>query len=580
MRVAPAWIVLSVLLFASVATPARAQILERLRSAVEDVLEGADERPASATCTPASSDSDVIFRDDFESGSLGSAWVARPGEEGVVRVVDRLPDVPPIPYAGDYALAIGRKEDGNYSTEPTLNAADLCLDLSGRDYVMLYFQIRSQRRKDDPDDSDGIFLSNDGGQTFVQALRFRPRDWAEEVYGGIAFDVAAAAEQLDLSLNEDFVVRIQQIGANDFAGRHDSRDGFFIDDVIAMGAPTYVRPPFRDGFESGTLGSAWSVADPFRKGETAPELQAQWGFVEPVERLPDVLPIPHTGAYALAMGRPSGGGVPQVRSFEPTVNAADLHLDLSGKDEVVLRFYLRDEADEARPDRGRESAYDGLFLSDDGGAHFVRALEIDGRDYTDGEYNELTLNLVEVANQLGLSLTDRFIVRFQQGGSQDFADVRVDQRDGFFIDDVVVEASLTPQEEVAARVAAALNAWKERGKFEKAEDYEARIAGDLSAIEDSLTQQVVNEIGAERIDWATARNTYNPDRETFEIHVEHLEPFDLAVPISQAEAFDARFSEVEFANVAYALGDGDALKVLHVEATEPASGRTYVYDAR
>jgi hypothetical protein len=238
-----------------------------------------------------------------------------------------------------------------------------------------------------------------------------------------------------------------------------------------------------------------------------------------------------------------------------------------------LRFYLRDEGDDT-------GELNGLFLSDDGGLHFEKALDLDPSSRRDGEYSEVVLDLAEVGPQLGLSLTNRFIVRVQQSGSKDFAGHSHPHRDGFFIDDLVVEASLTPQEEVAARVAAAMNAWKERGKFEKEEDYEARIAGDLSAIEDSLMQQAVNEIGAERIDWTTARNTYDPDRETFAVHVEHLEPFELAVPISEAEAFDARFAEVEFANVAYALGDGDALRVLHVEATDPNSGQTYVYDAR
>lgn len=137
----------------------------------------------------------------------------------------------------------------------------------------------------------------------------------------------------------------------------------------------------------------------------------------------------------------------------------------------------------------------------------------------------------------------------------------------------------TPREEVEAMVESQLRSWSQRGKFEKVEDYEARVNDEnRAAIRDSLMAQALAQVGEERIDWNTARNTYNPDAEVFSIRVEALEPFELAVPISEAEAFDANFRGVQYINPVYGLSEGDDLIVEYVEVTDPASGKTYVYE--
>jgi hypothetical protein len=138
---------------------------------------------------------------------------------------------------------------------------------------------------------------------------------------------------------------------------------------------------------------------------------------------------------------------------------------------------------------------------------------------------------------------------------------------------------LTPREEVEAMVESQMRSWSQRGKFEKVEDYEARVNDETrTAARDSLMAEALAEVGEERIDWTTARNTYDPDREVFTITVEHLDPFALAVPIAEAEAFDANFRGVQYLNPVYSLGDGDSLVVEYVEVTDPASGSTYLYE--
>jgi hypothetical protein len=384
----------------------------------------------------------------------------------------------------------------------------------------------------------------------------------------ITVDIAAAAEQLGLRLSEEFVIRFRQGGVADFAGtRFQNMDGFFIDNVVLMGSPVYARAPFRDGFESESLGSAWRVADPFRKGETAPELQSQWGFVQPVQRLPDVPPIPRTGNYSLALGRPAGSDALHTPSL---ITAADLHLDLSGKEEATLRFYLRHEFDE--PDE-----YDGLFFSSDGGKNFFKALSFELSRNEGNEYKEVVLDLGSFARQSNTTLTDKVIIRIQQMGGADFGvNRRLNSTDGFLIDDLVVDAPLSPKEEVLAQLDLALQGWRQQGRYEKTEDYEARLSKGEQAARDSLAQIVLAEIVASKIDLSAVRTAYDPDKEVFTLTVDHLEPFTLPVPISEAEAFDKNLAMLEYNSSVYSLGSGEALKLVSAEVFNPANGKTYL----
>jgi hypothetical protein len=557
-------------LFLSTAFPAEAQILKRLRKAVDDVIVTPNERRATCTFATLTNADGVLFSDDFESGSFRDMWAPRPSEEvGVVEVIDRMQDARNLPYEGDFALAIGREGDTRFTgtfNESAISSADLCLDLSGQVDASLHFYIRDQI--DENTASDAILLSDDGGETFHPALRLQPSSWGDQIYGMVTVDLSAAADQLGLSLSEQFVIRFQQGGVADFIdarSRPQHMDGFFIDNVVVMGSPIYARAPFRDGFESGTLGPAWRVADPFRKGETAPELQSQWGFVKPVQRLPDVPPVPRTGNYSLAMGRPAGS---DARHTPSLVTAADLHLDLAGKEEATLRFFLRHELDEA-------SEFDGIFLSSDGGKNFTRALsfELSRKEYS--TYKENVLDLTEMVKQTDLTFSDQFIVRIQQMGAADFAGTMFNSRDGFLIDDLVVDAPLSPKEEAVARLEVALRDWRQQGRYEKTEDYEARLRDGEAAAKDSLSQLVLAEIVQSRIDLSAVRTMYDPDTEIFTLTVDHLKPFTLAVPIAEAEAFDKNLQILEYHNPVYAFGSGDTLELVSAEVVNPANGKTY-----
>ena len=368
------------------------------------------------------------FSDGFEADTLGPAWrradpfnsdmpvLESEAQWGFISPVRRFSSVSGIPRTGDYALAMGRAFDSNWNG---VNALDLHLDLSGEESATLEFWIRSEA--DDSDPEDAILISDDGGKNFSRALKLSPSLWASSVYGLVVVDLAKAAAFNNMALSDRFVVRFQQQGQYDFDPSF-RRDGFFIDDIVVRGAPQYATLPFADGFEADTLGPAWRRADPFNSDMPVIESEAQWGFISPVRRLSTVSDIPHTGNYALAMGRAFDAG-------GNGVNALDLHLDLSAQNQAELRFFLRDEDDDS--DGG-----DVLLFSDDGGKSFAFAFALDPRLRPNSVYSEIAIDIDSLAQVLSISLSDKFVIRFQQRGQYDFDPSF--RRDGFLIDDIRV----------------------------------------------------------------------------------------------------------------------------------------------
>ena len=102
---------------------------------------------------------------------------------------------------------------------------------------------------------------------------------------------------------------------------------------------------FEDSFENGEFDSNHWTARPSLEGASGGRLEVSGGRGNA-----------RTGSFAVLMGRDADG--------EVTTNALDLRLDLSGRDQVELRFWLRDFFNE-------EVEGDGIYFSDDGGATFT-----------------------------------------------------------------------------------------------------------------------------------------------------------------------------------------------------------------
>lgn len=133
----------------------------------------------------------------------------------------------------------------------------------------------------------------------------------------------------------------------------------------------------------------------------------------------------------------------------------------------------------------------------------------------------------------------------------------------------------TLSQRIQRSVEARLVEWAKKGEFEKSEAHAQRVTDQNRAVaRDSIEQIVTNEIAAREIDWAGAMSRYDADREVFTITVKGLAPFDVAVPIAEAKAFDADFRTLRYENTVFVM-DGENLRLKAVDVTHAGLGKTY-----
>lgn len=379
------------------------------------------------------------FVDGFENEILGNAWrwananypssTSNPGTVLPGGLVEVRRDVQGVIAAhdGTFGVAMGRRVNGPLTT----NALDLHLDLSRQTEVDLSFWIKDQEDNDHP--QDGIFFSDDGGLTFTPArvYAFEPSKWNDNFYGKLPpIDVDARAKDRGLKLTDKFVIRFQQYGERTFATSFP--DGIFVDDIeVEPSQHKFASLPFTDGFESGVLGDSWKWADAtFPSSTTVVGTVLPGGWVEVLQNIQNTAAA-HTGSFGVAMGRRANGAL--------TTNALDLCLDLSGHDQVELSFWIKDYEDETQPQ-------DGIYFSNDGGVTFApgAVFQFDPARWPDNQYQKFTLDVDQLAKGKGLTLTNQFVIRFQQYDERTFATAFPD---GLFLDDISVTSIVTAVEE-------------------------------------------------------------------------------------------------------------------------------------
>jgi len=340
----------------------------------------------------------TIFFDGFETGAFNSTfWKPIPGpNNGIGEVIldNTTPD-------GFFSVRMGKSSDAGGSNTSELQ---LHLDLSGRDQVALTFFVKTFFDESGP--FDAIYLSDNGGASFPAraAYQFRTSDWVQNAWGMLPpIDIDGLARDLGLKLNKTFVISFRQFGTGDFNTGGDE-DGLFLDAVHVYDPNVTYHPiPFSDGFERGRLDSMWTWADPsYPLPGTAPQSTIRPDGLVSVARdgsAPE-------GFFATHLGRRNDGG--------PTTNAIDLHLDLSGEDQVDLQFWLRDFFDFDDPE-------DAIYFSDDGGKIFKKAFQFVPNSWFDNLWGMLpAIDVDRLAHDLNLSLTGSFVIRFQQLGTGDF----------------------------------------------------------------------------------------------------------------------------------------------------------------
>jgi PKD repeat protein len=374
------------------------------------------------------------FEDDFETGVFNDSWAwnfadATSSVNGVSAITSPMSIVAiqeGIGIEGTRGVAMGRRCDGPFTT----NALDLHLNLSNVTDVEMTFWIADSY--DSTDDDDGIYFSDDGGNTYVKVLDFFPDEWCSTRYGQHPpLDVDGLAAAVGLSLTSQFVIRFQQRGEDDFSGNTEgSEDGFYIDEVRVYD-PGLVyhnlsQEDFFDDFEIGLFDDswAWNFADATSTVITSNAVTSPMGVVS----IEDGVGADNT--RGVIMGRRcDGDGV-----F--TTNALDLHLNLSNQGDVAMTFLIADSYDGTDDD-------DGIYFSDDGGNSFSKVFSFDFSNAPNLSFVDYQLSVSDLATANNLVLTDQFVVRFQQRGEDDFGGNTEGSEDGIYLDSVYVTGTIS-----------------------------------------------------------------------------------------------------------------------------------------
>jgi len=356
------------------------------------------------------------FEDNFNgSFTLGNMWTKSFPWQTNILVPD--PNRPnnvieiggTIGVGGSRAIRMGKNCADGYST----NALDLHLDLSGNSDYALTFDINS--RGDDTDANDGLYFSNNGGESFEKVFDFNPSVWCDYDYGSFPpFDIDSLAGTKSLSLTNRFVIRFQQHGNNVLP----DNDGFYIDNVsVFIPTISYVNMfPFTDDFNNpnNTFGNMWTKSFPWQT--TAPGTDPN----RPNNVIDIVNGVGTGGSRGVSMGKDCDDG-------DFSTNALDLHLDLSGGSNYALTFDINNRGDDTEPE-------DGLYFSNNGGESFEKVFDFNPSVWCDDNYGSFPpFDIDSLAAGKGLSLTNRFVIRFQQHGEN-----VLPINDGFYIDNVSV----------------------------------------------------------------------------------------------------------------------------------------------
>ncbi len=151
-------------------------------------------------------------------------------------------------------------------------------------------------------------------------------DEIESILKSTAFDVTTIPE------NEDYDGLLGAGRINAYAALNKARESNV----------TYESVPYATGFENG-VDKNWTFYESHRYGRSVMDTEHS----------------PHSGLSHLTMD--------VIENNNYNTNEAWLHVNLSGKSNILLQFWLQEYSDETHNQ-------DGVFLSDDGGENFVKVV--------------------------------------------------------------------------------------------------------------------------------------------------------------------------------------------------------------
>jgi subtilase family serine protease len=345
------------------------------------------------------------------------------------------------------------------------------------------------------DDYSGIWLSDDGGETFELALRFKPESYPNNDFISFNVDIDSLAYEQSLNLTSTFVVRFQQRGNADFNTSNDE-DGLFIDEVKVSGELLSPQAPIITSFtpmsgypgeEVTIVGENFSPAPIVRFNQL---LSPSISYINSGELKAIVPQLASTGKigveteFGSALSEEEftvlGSGVIFFEDWETgtirpmwstnssipeglitvgevigssvaasgfygialgkttdaggfNINQLDLHIPLGDYQgkNVLLSYDIKGFYEDTHPE-------DGVYISNDGGASFEKVYDFDYSSWSNLLYGKLPpLELSRITELLGLPFTDDYVIRFQQA---DFGDFNTsNDEDGIFLDNILIE---------------------------------------------------------------------------------------------------------------------------------------------
>jgi len=259
------------------------------------------------------------------------------------------------------------------------NEARLRLNMRNKENVRLSFWWREYG--DENDEEDGVFFSDDGGENYVKVIELQGsfEGWTQYLV-----DVDRLAGLNGLQLTESFVIKFQQYDNwVYYCNTPLSGDGFAFDDIYVYEDTTLgvtAQVPYFTGFETG-FDPCWKLSS-----------------THPLGRLVA------TSAYGPSYDDDYFLLMDVSLSNNYNQNNADLHIDISSLQNLILRFQWRSFLNESHPENG-------VYLSDDGGETFVQVFSLlDSNRY----WSEKNLNMEVIAQAHQLTPGVNTIVRFVQ----------------------------------------------------------------------------------------------------------------------------------------------------------------------
>ncbi len=127
-------------------------------------------------------------------------------------------------------------------------------------------------------------------------------------------------------------------------------------------------------------------------------------------------------------------------------------------------------------------------------------------------------------------------------------------------------------------IARNIEAQKTKGKYEKTADFEQRIANfDKKMAREKHTQTCIESYKNEILKWEGTTNEYDADKEVFTIKIPNFMPFEMAVPIDEAQLFDKNFEQLKYDDVV--IGIDEAAKQFTLKSLtfiNPQNDKSYI----